>query len=189
MLLTKTFLCKLINTTIPHKETIMTPVGIFILGVLTAWLVEWLFFTFYLKGKTTTQPSIDGPQNLAIDNNSSPTVIEPKESQVVQEKSKIELTKETRVKTEAQGSEEETSRIDDLTKLKGIGPKLTEKLASLGITSFKQLSTIKEEDLLEKLDKAGARVVNKAILSNLSEQAALAAKEDWKALEELQKEV
>ena len=42
--------------------------------------------------------------------------------------------------------------IDNLTKLKGIGPNLTENLANMGITSFKQLSAIEDDKLLKSLE-------------------------------------
>ena len=42
-----------------------------------------------------------------------------------------------------------TDVADDLTKLKGVGPKLAAELAELGLTSFAQLAEMTEQDIAE----------------------------------------
>jgi len=47
------------------------------------------------------------------------------------------------------------AKPDDLTKIKGIGPKLAEKLATAGITTFEQLATLNTDDALALDDQLG----------------------------------
>ena len=66
---------------------------------------------------------------------------------------------------------------------------MAEHLDELGITSYQQLADISAEDLLEKLKTAGAKGLNKGKIGSLAEQAALAAKGDWDALDALKKKL
>ncbi len=72
---------------------------------------------------------------------------------------------------------------DDLKKIEGIGPKTERILNEHGIMTFAQLAATSEETLQAILDEAGFRLGDPG---TWAEQAALAAKGDWEALETLQ---
>lgn len=72
---------------------------------------------------------------------------------------------------------------DDLAKIKGIGPKISDALFSQGVLTFDQLALMSEEDLRKLLSKAGIRIAN---TSTWAKQASLAALEQWEELDEFQ---
>ena len=77
---------------------------------------------------------------------------------------------------------------DKLTKVEGIGPKISRLLAGAGITTFAGLAKAKLSTLNSVLEAAGSRY-KMHDPSTWSEQAALAAKGDWAQLEKLQKQL
>ncbi len=76
-----------------------------------------------------------------------------------------------------------SSTPDDLTKLKGIGPKISQALQDAGVFSFAQLALLNADELQSVLDQANARMTD---ISAIQAQARLAASEDWEGLKELQ---
>lgn len=72
---------------------------------------------------------------------------------------------------------------DDLTKIKGIGPKVSRALKAAGIRNFHQLAQAEEQRLKTILKEANASIVNP---SSWATQAQLAARGEWGELEELQ---
>ena len=74
---------------------------------------------------------------------------------------------------------------DDLTKIEGIGPKVSEALHEAGITSFTKLAESKAEDIKEILEKSEGNF-NAQDPTSWPEQAQLAADEKWDELKELQ---
>ncbi len=77
---------------------------------------------------------------------------------------------------------------DDLEKIEGIGPKVSEKLHAAGITTFAGLAATPVAKLKEILHNAGSHF---AMMDPTTwpEQSALAAKGDWAALEKLEAEL
>jgi large subunit ribosomal protein L17 len=75
---------------------------------------------------------------------------------------------------------------DDLVKLEGIGPKVAKILNEAGITTFAALAAANAVDIQKTLSAAGLQMMNP---EGWIEQAALAAKGDWGALEKLQSEL
>jgi len=75
---------------------------------------------------------------------------------------------------------------DDLVKLEGIGPKVAKVLKEADFSTFEDLAQAKAADVQKVLDAAGLQMMNP---EGWIEQAKLAAKEDWKALEKLQAEL
>ena len=73
---------------------------------------------------------------------------------------------------------------DDLRKLKGIGPKSAEALYQARVLSFEQLGLMDQDQLEMILKKNNLPSTNAAFWQK---QAVLAAAEDWKKLEKLQK--
>lgn len=82
--------------------------------------------------------------------------------------------------------EKRTRAPDDLTRIEGIGPKVAKVLNEAGIRTFADLANAKATDVQEKLRAAGLQMMNP---EGWIEQAALAAKGDWAALEKLQGEL
>ncbi|RUA17991.1 MAG: hypothetical protein DSY55_01105 [Clostridia bacterium] len=80
---------------------------------------------------------------------------------------------------------EEPSTPDDLRKIEGIGPKISQLLNTAGIYTFSQLAKTDVATLREIIENAGARF-RLADPETWPEQALLAAKGDWEALEILQ---
>ncbi len=72
---------------------------------------------------------------------------------------------------------------DDLTTLEGIGPKVAQVLAGLGIASFQSLARADYAQVKAALDAAGYKYMDPA---GWIEQAALAAKGDLEGLQRLQ---
>lgn len=75
-------------------------------------------------------------------------------------------------------------RPDDLTRIEGIGPKIQGILSAAGITTFSALAEATPEKIATLLAEAGFKAP--ADPTTWPQQAALAAKGDWAALEELQ---
>jgi predicted flap endonuclease-1-like 5' DNA nuclease len=75
-------------------------------------------------------------------------------------------------------------KIDDLTLLEGIGPKVAKILAGLGVTTFDGLSKADYGEIKKALDAAGYKYMDPA---GWIDQAKLAANGDQAGLEKLQK--
>lgn len=73
---------------------------------------------------------------------------------------------------------------DDLTLIEGIGPKYRDALIAAGITTYAQLAETSQEILEQAAEDAGLR--RAASMETWREQATLAARGDWEALEKLQ---
>jgi predicted flap endonuclease-1-like 5' DNA nuclease len=76
---------------------------------------------------------------------------------------------------------------DDLTRVEGIGPKYRDALVAAGISTFAVLAEKSQADLEGIVKTAGMR--KPASIVSWAEQAKLAAKGDWAALEKLQGEL
>jgi predicted flap endonuclease-1-like 5' DNA nuclease len=72
---------------------------------------------------------------------------------------------------------------DDLRRIEGIGPKISDVLQDAGITTFAQLATTETDRLREILSEGGIRIANPG---TWPEQARLAAAGDWDELKGLQ---
>lgn len=71
----------------------------------------------------------------------------------------------------------ETEEIhDDLSQLKGVGPKLAEALDAIGIYNYEQLSGLPVDILLERLRETGGRY-SRAVILLIMERAKQAAEE------------
>jgi large subunit ribosomal protein L17 len=83
---------------------------------------------------------------------------------------------------------ESKTEADDLTKVEGIGPKISEILQEKGITTFAILAETKVEKLSEILAEAGGRYKSHDP-QTWSQQAKLAADGNWDELKKLQDEL
>jgi large subunit ribosomal protein L17 len=75
------------------------------------------------------------------------------------------------------------SAADDLTELEGIGPKVAQVLAGIGISTFESLAKADHGTVKAALDAAGYKYMDPA---GWIEQATLAAKGDTEGLKKLQ---
>jgi large subunit ribosomal protein L21 len=78
---------------------------------------------------------------------------------------------------------EKKVEADDLTKIEGIGPKVSKALIAAGISTFEALANASVEDIQKILSDAGLRMMD---ASTWPQQARLAADSDWDALKKLQ---
>lgn len=76
-----------------------------------------------------------------------------------------------------------SSAADDLTELEGIGPKVAQVLAGIGISTFESLANADHGKVKTALDAAGYKYMDPV---GWIEQAALAAKGDTEGLKKLQ---
>jgi predicted flap endonuclease-1-like 5' DNA nuclease len=80
--------------------------------------------------------------------------------------------------------EKPTDTPDDLTKIEGIGPKMSEALISQGVATYAKLATLSLDEIRETIAAGGARFAPSA--ESWAEQAGYAAKGDWDGLQALQ---
>ena len=80
---------------------------------------------------------------------------------------------------------DELPQVDDLKRIKGIGPKISGELQAAGITTFAQLAAKTPDALQQILKEAGVRATSPA---TWPEQANLAAAKKWEELKALQSE-
>jgi predicted flap endonuclease-1-like 5' DNA nuclease len=83
----------------------------------------------------------------------------------------------------------EPPAADDLTRIEGIGPKISGILQAAGITTFAQLADTEVSRLEQILAEADPRLSKLANPATWPEQAALAAGGQWDAMNALQKEL
>ena len=97
--------------------------------------------------------------------------------------SSLRKPKQVEAEIEALPSPAKKKAADDLVKLEGIGPKVAKVLARAGIFTFEDLAHAKPADVQKVLDKAGMQMMDP---TGWIDQAKLAAKGDWNAVEKLQ---
>ena len=183
--------------------------GIFILGVLSGWLLEWIFVRLFVpnpnrKLETALQASRKEASALQQQNRElqaaltaakaapsapsvevvAPATPETLETPAVAESVDAPMpVAETVVEasTVAESALTAEQSDDDLTRLTGIGPKLAEAMKAAGICTYAQLTTMSVEDVSQALASSNIRY-NKASAESWAEQATLAAAGDWKGL-------
>jgi hypothetical protein len=78
---------------------------------------------------------------------------------------------------------------DDLKRIEGIGPKISNVFRAAGIATFAQLAATDVERLRQVLEAANPNLLRLADPTTWPEQAKLAASGNWEALEALQDEL
>ena len=181
--------------------------GIFILGVLSGWLLEWIFVRLFVpnpnrKLETALQASRKEASALQQQNRELQAALTaakaapstPSVEVVAPETLETPAVAETvdapmpvaetviEVSTVAEPVPMTAEQSDDdLTRLTGIGPKLAEAMKAAGICTYAQLTTMSVEDVSQALAGSNIRY-NKASAESWAEQATLAAAGDWKGL-------
>jgi small subunit ribosomal protein S2 len=90
------------------------------------------------------------------------------------------------VQLEERTVSQERTAADDLTRIEGIGPKVAKVLQEAGIRTFEALADADSAQIQEALNAAGLRMMKP---EGWIEQAKLAARGEWDALEHLQSEL
>ena len=83
----------------------------------------------------------------------------------------------------AEARTEEAVEADDLTRIEGVGPKVSQALHEAGISTFEALASAAVEDIQKVLSEAGLRMMD---ATTWPQQAQLAAEGDWDSLQKLQ---
>lgn len=212
---------EVINSVVSHMAGSF--MSIFILGIVTGWLIEWLFYYFIWKKcspkKCSPKKSVEKSQAPIIaDETAKPAGIEtkqqPKKQQPVNELTndavpeKLESTKDSNATVQdddvdmlqdvkvkktskenrltekdapikedtviSEASSEKVLQADDFTTIVGIGPRISKYLNDIEVDSFKKLSALTREELIEKLNEKGVQLSNKEIMASWADQAKLA---------------
>ena len=95
----------------------------------------------------------------------------------------IRMTKGDDTVVEIQNHDHESAVPDDLTKIEGIGPKISATMQDSGVVTFAQMADTSVERLAEILQAAQIRFGNPG---TWPEQAKLAAEGQWDGLKTLQ---
>jgi predicted flap endonuclease-1-like 5' DNA nuclease len=82
-----------------------------------------------------------------------------------------------------------SDKLDDLTIIEGIGPKIAGILKTAGVKTFKSLAKLNTEKISDILIKAGGNAYHRFDPTTWSRQAQLAAEGKMKELEELKEEM
>jgi small subunit ribosomal protein S2 len=137
------------------------------LGALVSLLVGFVFGVIVILIYWLQRESVETPP-------SEPVEVE----RVTLETVPVEKTPELPVVGEAEP--------DDLTRIDGIGPKISSVLEEAGITSFEELAERDPDSLNQILRDEGLQFADPG---TWPEQATLAAADAWEALDELQREL
>ena len=164
--------------------------GIFILGILVGWVIEWIFVRLFVpnpkkKVEAALQASRKENANLQQQNRElqaalDATKVAPPIAAIVPPVVEAPTVTETVTAPEPSSAEK-----DDLTKLSGIGPKLAEAMNNAGIKHYTQLAELSVETVAERLASSGIRY-SKASAESWAKQATLASKQDWDGLKAYQ---
>ncbi len=126
--------------------------GLFVLGILFGWLIEWLFYTLYWKPAHSAESlsaSVSPGSAAALTPSPAPVTdpapIDPKPSKPLAGDG---------VKKAPTGAD---APEKDLQKISGIGPKVSVLLVEAGITNYQDLANANVERLRDILKAAGTR--------------------------------
>lgn len=184
--------------------------GIFILGVLSGWLLEWIFVRLFVPNPnrkletalqasrkeasalqqqnrelqaalTAAKAAPSAPPSVEVVATAAPETLEtPAVAETVDAPMPVAETV-VEASTVAESALTAEQSDDDLTRLTGIGPKLAEAMKAARICTYAQLTTMSVEDVSQALAGSNIRY-NKASAESWAEQATLAAAGDWKGL-------
>lgn len=156
----------------PFKKTLSLISG-FILGLLVAW--------FYWR---------EGTRDQAIYIHHLENSLRDSEQRLQKTRLRLQeveaASKETTAPSHESASPAPIAEPDNLRRIEGIGPKISQVLQSAGITTFQQLAATEVSKIEQILRDAGNRLSDPG---TWPEQAQLAADGDWAGLAELQRQL
>jgi len=91
--------------------------------------------------------------------------------------------KATKSESPAKPEKRRAIKTDDLKKIEGIGPKISQVLIEANVDTFAKLERMKADDIKAILEEKGVRI---GFPETWPEQARLAAQSDWEGLKKLQ---
>lgn len=175
-----------------------TTIGIFVLGILCGWLLEWLFVSFFMRKSPQLPPKT--PLPLEVTTNPQQVVLLEEQNHQLQNalaaaKQTISELETSLQQTQVFLSEQPpttsndtsvsstiaASGQDDLTRLKGIGPRLEQVMHEAGINTYTQLMNMNGKALAAALEPSGI-LFSRAIVDSWPIQAKLAAEGKWDEL-------
>jgi predicted flap endonuclease-1-like 5' DNA nuclease len=130
------------------------------------------------SSKPATSPESAG----ATSESTGPVIAETSDSAALNQES-VETKETTPDRPEAAEAKLQTTSPDDMTKIEGVGPKISSLLENAGITTFSQLASTSVEQLRQILQDANLGFANP---ETWPEQASLAAAGQWAELSQLQ---
>jgi len=137
----------------------MNVLFIFVAGVTVGWVADRLYSSFSDKRQSSNDDVISA-------------TVETENSKKIENTTSKKTTDIVENKNLDKDSINDFHR-DNLSQLKGVGPKLAKAFDELGIQNFEQLSSSSVDILLERLKKTGGRFTRTSLLSVI-EQAKLA---------------
>ena len=167
---------------------------IVIASVSAGWAAQRLYHAcFYSKNSRNqgedvdVQPAEEENQKITQTNTSSGSkAVAEEEAAAVVNAANVEKDKTSKkeAQTQVKKIEEKTEQptqleddhVDDLTQLKGVGPKLSQALEEIGVHNYEQIFEPSIDLLLARLRETGGRFTRPA-LTAIVERARLAAKE------------
>lgn len=181
-------------------------IGSFVLGILSGWLMEWIYVTFFISKnfpsleqdeKATQDPALQAAldkqqqlqqqlQQLQESLTAAQATIArleqlpPLPTNGVNTPVNAESVAVTPVTAEAVPVNT-VIKPDDLTRLKGIGPRLAQIMQNAGIHTYEQLMNMSGKELANALEPSGI-LFSRAIVESWPVQAKLAAAGDWDGL-------
>lgn len=181
-------------------------VGVFILGILVGWLIEWIFVRLFVpnpkkklevalqasrKENSTLQQqnrTLQAELTVAKTEKVAPPAPQTTLEAVTAAEPAVTTPEPAAIVTETPAvvtTITDSANDDDLTKLSGIGPKLAEAMQANGIKRYAQLAELTTDDVNGKLASSGIRY-SKTFAESWTEQAKLAAASDWDGLKTYQ---
>lgn len=134
-------------------------------------------------GAEALQESIDKSASAIESAMSAPAAEAPKPAKPAPKLEPVAKTEPVEPEPEVE-AESEPRQPDDLTKIEGIGPKMSKALITAGIDTFEKLAATSEDVLRQAITDAGMRLAPS--LGTWAEQSEYAARGDWDGLQALQ---
>ncbi len=161
---------------------------IFIFGVIVGWFLNRIYTSFSCTNhddiRSIPLQSNSSPEEVVVHDSSSmkspPPIISPKVSPTPESESPSTFEIDSSSNTDEKAEQCATSnQADNLTRIKGIGPKISKAFNEKGILTFADLANLSQEEVIQILEQSDIRIVNKQLLETIPEQAKLAAANDW----------
>ena len=152
------------------------------------WLVLFLFLVLFLWWRLSRSAAQFDEDAKELEHDIEGEIYDHDEDELPEE-SDEEIDKLEGDQDESEAADEaapDTVEPDDLTKIEGIGPKISSLLQDAGISTYAQLADTSTERLDEIVDAAGLHMANAA---SWPEQARLAAGGKWDELAQWQDEL
>lgn len=140
----------------------MNTIIFFLAGVSIGLATDKLYQSLFVARKQADEAEKE--ETVGSSEDKVPEVEESAVKERADKQEKADLKEQATVRdTDVTGKAKE--KQDNLSQLKGVGPKLAEALGKIGVNSFQQLSDSSVDSLLEQLKETGARFTRPSIES------------------------